>query len=67
MTLRFQRHAPLPRKQRAIPLECTECGQRYIAVLADNPPDWEPHCLECDTPFGPVRCRAAYSLFAEID
>ena len=67
MTSQLQRHAPVPRKDRAIPLECTECRARYIAVLADDPPDWKPHCIECDTPFGPVRGRAVYSLFAVFD
>jgi hypothetical protein len=45
----------------------TECRARYIAVLSDDPPDWKPHCIECDTPFGPVLGRAVYSLFAVID
>jgi hypothetical protein len=54
------------RKDRAVPLECTECHARYIAVLADDPPDWKPHCIECETPFGPVRGRAVYSLFARL-
>jgi hypothetical protein len=57
----------VPRKDRAVALECTKCRARYIAVLDDDPPDWKPHCIECDTPFGPVRGRAVYSLFAEID
>jgi hypothetical protein len=43
------------------------CRARYIAVLADDPPDWKPHCIECGTPFGPVLGRAVYSLFAVID
>jgi hypothetical protein len=67
MTFQLRRRAPVPPKHRVIPLECTECRARYIAVLADDPPDWKPHCIECDTPFGPVRGRAVYSLFAEID
>ena len=66
MTSQLQRHKPVPRKDRAV-IESTECGARYIAVLDDDPPDWKPHCIECDTPFGPVRGRAVYSLFAEID
>ena len=60
-------HEPVPRKDRAVPLECAECRARYIAVLADDPPDWKPHCIECDAPFGPVRGRAVYCLFALID
>jgi hypothetical protein len=67
MTLRLQRHETIPRKDQAVPLECTECRVRYIAVLGDDPPDWKPHCIECDTPFGPVLGRAVYSLFAVID
>jgi hypothetical protein len=67
MTSRLQHHEPVPRKDRAVPLECTECGARYIAVLDDDPPDWKPHCIECDAPFGPVLGRAVYSLFAVID
>ena len=51
----------------AVLLECKECRARYIAVLADDPPDWKPHCIECDTPFGPVLGRAVHSLFAVID
>jgi hypothetical protein len=54
-------------KDRAVPLECTECRARYIAVLDDDPPDWKPHCIECNTPFGPVQGRAVYCLFAVID
>jgi hypothetical protein len=57
----------VPRKDRAVPLECTECHARYIAVLDDDPPDWKPYCIECDAPFGPVLGRAVYSLFAVID
>ena len=67
MTSQLQHHEPVLRKDRAVPLECTECRARYIAVLADDPPDWKPHCIECDTPFGPVLGRAVYSLFAVID
>ena len=67
MTSQLQRHKPVPRKDRAVPLECTECRARYIAVLSDDPPDWKPHCIECDTPFGPVLGRAVYSLFAVFD
>ena len=67
MTSQLQHHEPAPRKDRAVPLECAECRARYIAVLADDPPDWKPHCIECDTPFGPVLGRAVYSLFAVID
>ena len=67
MTSQLQRDEPVPRKDRAILLECTECGARYIAVLDDDSPDWKPHCIECDTPFGPVLGRAVYSLFAVID
>ena len=67
MTSQLQRHKPVPRKDRAVPLECTECGARYIAVLDDDPPDWKPRCIECDTPFGPVLGRAVYSSFAVID
>ena len=67
MTSELQHHEPVPRKDRAVPLECTECRARYIAVLSDDPPDWKPHCIECDTPFGPVRGRAVYSLFAVSD
>jgi len=67
ITSQLKRHKPVPRKDRAVPLECTECRARYIAVLADDPPDWKPHCIECDAPFGPVRGRAVYCLFALID
>jgi hypothetical protein len=67
MTSQLQRHEPASRKDRAVPLECTECHARYIAVLDDDPPDWKPPCIECDTPFGPVLGRAVYSLFAIID
>jgi len=67
MTSQLQRHKRVPRKDRAVLLECTECRARYIAVLADDPPDWRPHCIECDTPFGPVLGRAVYCLFAVID
>ena len=67
MTSQLQHHEPVPRKDRAVPLECTECRARYIAVLSDDPPDWKPHCIECDTPFGPVLGRAVYSLFAVFD
>ena len=67
MTSQIQRHEPVPRKDRAVPLECTDCGARYIVLLDDDPPDWKPHCIECDTPFGPVLGRAVYSLFAVID
>jgi hypothetical protein len=67
MTSQLQHHEPVPRKDRAVPLECTECHARYIAVLDDDPLDWKPHCIECDTPLGPVLGRAAYSLLAAID
>jgi hypothetical protein len=67
VTSQLQHHEPVRRKDRAVPLECTECRARYIAVLDDDPPDWRPHCIECDTPFGPVLDRAVYSLFAVID
>jgi hypothetical protein len=67
MTSQLQHHEPVPRKDRAVPLECTDCGARYIVLLDDDPPDWKPHCIECDTPFGPVLGRAVYSLFAVID
>jgi hypothetical protein len=67
MTSQLQRHEPVARKDRAVRLECTECRARYIAVLDDDPPDWKPHCIECDAPFGPVLGRAVYCLFAVID
>ena len=67
MTSQLQHHEPVPCKDRVVPLECIECRARYIAVLSDDPPDWKPHCIECDTPFGPVLGRAVYSLFAVID
>ena len=67
MTSQLQHHEPVPGKDRAVSLECTECRARYIAVLSDDPPDWKPHCIECDTPFGPVLGRAVYSLFAVFD
>jgi hypothetical protein len=46
MTSQLQHDEPVPRKDRAVPLECRECRTRYIAVLADDPPDWKPHCIE---------------------
>jgi hypothetical protein len=59
----------LLRKHRVVPVECAnpDCRARYVAVLTDDPPDWLPHCIECNTPFGTARGRAVYSLFAEID
>ena len=39
MTSQLQHYEPVPRKDRAVPLECTECRARYIAVLSDDPPD----------------------------
>jgi hypothetical protein len=44
MTSLLQSHEPISQKNRTVPLECAECGARYIAVLADDPPDWKPHC-----------------------
>ena len=67
MTSQLQRHKPVARKDRAVQLECAECRARYFAVLDDDPPDWKPHCIECDTPFGPVLGRAVYCLFAAND
>jgi hypothetical protein len=66
-TSQLQHHEPVPRKDRAVPLECTKCRARYIAALDDDPPDWKPRCVECYTPFGPVLGRAVYCLFAVID
>jgi hypothetical protein len=67
ITSLLQSHEPISQKDRTVPLECAECGARYIAVLVDDPPDWKPHCIECGTPFGPVRGRAVYCLYAAFD
>ena len=64
MTSQLQRHKPVPRKDRAVPLDAQNAAR---ATSPYYPTDWKPHCIECDTPFGPVLGGAVYSLFAAID
>ena len=67
MTSPLQHHEPVPRKDRAVPLECRVLHALHRRTGRRSAGDWKPHCIECDTPFGPVLGRAVYSLFAVID
>lgn len=31
-------------------IECPGCGDQFVALLRDGPPETLPHCCECDTP-----------------
>jgi hypothetical protein len=60
MTSRLQHHEPVPRKDRAVPLECTECHARYIAVWSTIRRIGSRTALNATRRSGP--CRAAPSI-----
>jgi hypothetical protein len=55
--------------RKAVQIECVNraCRARYLAVLADDPPEWDLACVECDTPFRTVQGQEVYYLFAPCD
>ena len=67
MTSQLQRHKPVPRKDRAVPLDAQNAARATSPYWTTIRRIGSRTAIECDAPFGPVMGRAVYSLFAVID